>query len=174
MPLLGNCLQVSHERRPKSAHLNLLSKALCSKAHLPIPTETQQSSLCSHCLYPCRSSCFRGALPNNCPPAVWLPSGLVPFFPGPQPPVASFHLCLNCTLLSICSLYPPRKLWIGEGTAGFASVKTCMWSMPSKCRTVGSKNQQRSNFGIILLSDFLLLRENGQKETQELFGNSPL
>lgn len=134
MPLLSNRLQVFHECRPKSAHLNLLSKALCSKAHPPIPTVTLQSSLCSHCLYPCRSSCSRGALPNNCLPAVWLPSGLVPFFPGPQPPMASFHLCLTCTLLSICSLSPPRKLWICEGAAEFASVRTCMWSMLSKCK----------------------------------------
>lgn len=83
-PLLSKHQQVSHEHRLKSAHLNLLSKALCSKAspaHCQWPCNPASALLC---LYPCCSSCSRGALPNNCPPSVWLPSGLVSFFLGPS------------------------------------------------------------------------------------------
>lgn len=59
-------------------------KPFAPRPHLPIVTVTLQYSLCSPCLNGCCSSCSRGALANNCPPSVWLPSGLVSFFPGPS------------------------------------------------------------------------------------------
>lgn len=79
MPLLSNHLQVFHECRPKSVHLNLLSKALCSKAHPPIPTVTLQSSLSLP--LPMPLFLLSGSTPQQLPACSMASFRLGPFLP---------------------------------------------------------------------------------------------